>query len=175
MLGPQPLLVIPNVRGVAGVMMPTQIQSEKTVIEVKPPNASNSKKNSKGIKRMAAGKIWWDASLTDWPEDDFRLFVGDLGNEVTDDVLSKAFSRYPSFQRAKVVRHKRTNKTKGFGFISFSDAVEGHKALKEMNGKYIGNRPCKLKKSSWDERNINSEKNKQETRLKRQKLGVQQI
>ncbi len=36
--------------------------------------------------------------------------------------------------------------------MSFSDAVEGAKALREMNGKYIGNRPCKLRKSSWEER-----------------------
>ena len=25
-----------------------------------------------------------------------------------------------------------------------------HKALREMNGKYVGNRPCKLSKSTWD-------------------------
>jgi len=25
-------------------------------------------------------------------------------------------------------------------------------AMREMNGKYIGNRPCKLKKSSWEDR-----------------------
>lgn len=34
--------------------------------------------------------------------DDYRLFCGDLGNEVNDDVLSKAFSRFPSFNMAKV-------------------------------------------------------------------------
>ena len=33
--------------------------------------------------------------------------------------------------------------------MSFSDPIEGAKALREMDGKYIGNRPCKLKKSSW--------------------------
>ena len=27
--------------------------------------------------------------------------------------------------------------------------------MKEMNGRYIGNRPCKLKKSDWDSRNDN--------------------
>lgn len=37
----------------------------------------------------------------------------------------------------------------GYGFVSFSDAVEGAKALREMDGKYIGNRPCKLRKSTW--------------------------
>lgn len=37
----------------------------------------------------------------DWPEDDFRIFAGNLGNDVNVDTLSKAFSRYPSFQKAK--------------------------------------------------------------------------
>jgi hypothetical protein len=34
--------------------------------------------------------------------DDYRLFCGDLGNEVNDDVLSKAFSRFPTFNMARV-------------------------------------------------------------------------
>ena len=33
--------------------------------------------------------------------------------------------------------------------MSFSDAVEGAQALREMDGKYVGNRPVKLSKSSW--------------------------
>lgn len=32
------------------------------------------------------------------------------------------------------------------------DPIEGAKALREMDGKYVGNRPCKLRKSTWDER-----------------------
>ncbi|XP_027114326.1 uncharacterized protein [Coffea arabica] len=34
--------------------------------------------------------------------DDSRLFCGDLGNELNDDVLSKAFSRFPSFNMARI-------------------------------------------------------------------------
>jgi len=40
----------------------------------------------------------------------------------------------------------------GYGFVSFTDPIEGAKALREMDGSYIGNRPCKLRKSTWDER-----------------------
>lgn len=39
--------------------------------------------------------------------------MGDLGNETNDDVLNKAFSRFPCFNKAKVVRDKKSNKTKG--------------------------------------------------------------
>ena len=54
-----------------------------------------------------------DPNLLEWPENDFRIFVGDLGNETNDEVLNKAFARFPTFNKAKVVRDKKTNKTKG--------------------------------------------------------------
>jgi len=69
--------------------------------------------------------------------DDFRLFCGDLGNEVTDDTLARAFNKYPSFQKAKVIRDKRSNKTKGFGFVSFKDPNDFTRAMREMNGKNL--------------------------------------
>jgi len=69
--------------------------------------------------------------------DDFRIFCGDLGNDVTDEMLVRVFGKYSSFQKAKVVRDKRTNKTKGFGFVSFKDPQDFIKAMKEMNGKCL--------------------------------------
>ncbi|RZB77740.1 RNA-binding protein 42 isoform B [Glycine soja] len=106
----------------------------------------------KAVPRKAAGQSWEDPILAEWPEDDYRLFCGDLGNEVNDDVLSKAFSRFPSFNLARVVRDKRTGKTKGYGFVSFANPADLAAAVKEMNGKYVGNRPIKLRKSKWKER-----------------------
>ncbi|KAL3623223.1 hypothetical protein CASFOL_032039 [Castilleja foliolosa] len=55
----------------------------------------------KAIPRKAAGQAWEDPTLAEWPENDFRLFCGDLGNEVNDDVLSKAFARFPHFNMAR--------------------------------------------------------------------------
>ncbi len=55
----------------------------------------------------------WDSSLLEWPENDFRIFVGDMGPEVTDEVLCKAFQHFASFQMAKMVKDKRTSKNKG--------------------------------------------------------------
>ena len=66
--------------------------------------------------------------------DDFRIFVGDLGNDVNDDLLARTFSKYPSFLKARVIRDKWTKKTKGYGFVSFKDPHDFIQAMREMNG-----------------------------------------
>ncbi|WOK98536.1 RNA-binding protein 42 [Canna indica] len=135
-----------------------------------------SETKKKAIPRKAAGQSWEDPTLSDWPENDFRLFCGDLGNEVNDDVLSKSFSRFPSFNMARVVRDKRTGKTKGYGFVSFSNPSDLAAAIKEMNGKYVGNRPIKLRKSTWKERTdadaLERQKNHIQKKPKLQKKGI---
>lgn len=109
------------------------------------------------IFRSAAGEVWDDPTLADWNPNDFRLFVGNIGNEVTDITLRGIFSVYPTFDKARVVRDKN-GKTKGFGFVSFLKANDFLKAMKEWNGQYIGNRPCMLKRSTWDERSVKNPK-----------------
>ena len=56
--------------------------------------------------RKSGTDMWQDDSLNDWPPGDYRIFVGDLGNEVNDDHLATAFRKYHSFGKAKVVRCK---------------------------------------------------------------------
>ncbi|XP_023127370.1 RNA-binding protein 42 [Amphiprion ocellaris] len=137
-------------------------------------SATEDKKKAKVEKvkkciRTAAGTSWEDQSLLEWDSDDFRIFCGDLGNEVNDDILARAFSRYPSFLKAKVVRDKRTGKTKGYGFVSFKDPNDYVRAMREMNGKYVGSRPIKLRKSMWKDRNIEVVRKKQK---EKKKLGL---
>ncbi|EPZ35212.1 hypothetical protein ROZALSC1DRAFT_29241 [Rozella allomycis CSF55] len=133
----------------------------------------NSKyNNTRKFIRAAGGTLWEDATLADWDEsnvkfvfdkDDFRIFCGDLGNDVTDDVLFTAFSKYKSISKARVVRDKRTRKSKGYGFVSFHNYKDYLAAMREMNGKlfhhflvgkFVGSRPLKLKKSNWKDRSL---------------------
>jgi len=132
----------------------------------KPPSSEGSGKTKKPKKmiRVAGGQVWEDSSLLNWDHNDFRLFCGDLGNDVTDEVLTRTFSRYPSFQKARVVRDKRSNKSKGYGFVSFKDPADFTRAIKELNGKYVGSRPIKLSKSNWKDRNIDLVKTKQQVK-----------
>lgn len=121
----------------------------------------DKKKLNKKTVRQAAGSTWEDPSLADWPDDDFRIFCGDLGNDVTDEVLTRTFNKYSSFQRAKVIRDKRTNKSKGYGFISFREPQDFIRAMREMDGRYVGTRPIKLRKSNWKNRALEEKKKKE--------------
>jgi len=104
--------------------------------------------------RAGGGMEWDDPTLHEWAKDDHRIFVGNLGNEVSDEGLRRAFIQYKSIYKAKVVRDKKTGKSRGYGFVGFSDPHDFVRALKEMQGKYICNRPCKLTKSRWKDRNL---------------------
>jgi RNA recognition motif-containing protein len=40
----------------------------------------------------------------------------------------------------QVIRTKDENKARGYGFVSFLDPMDCAKAIREMNGKYLGSR-----------------------------------
>ena len=104
----------------------------------------------KTVVRSGGGQTWQDTSLLEWDPAHFRLFVGNLAGEVTDDSLLKAFAKYLSVQKGRVVRDKRTTKSKGYGFVSFSDGDDYFQAAREMQGKYIGSHPVTLRKSTTE-------------------------
>ena len=137
-----------------------------------PPAPAVPLQNKKFV-RSGGGEVWEDDTLNEWPENDYRLFIGDLGNEVTTEMLAREFSAYPSFQKAKIIRDKHTSKSKGFGFASFLDPFDAAKALREKNGRYVGHRPMKIRKSDWKERNIQEVKKKDKKKRKLEKaLGL---
>lgn len=102
----------------------------------------------KTVIREGGGKSWEDPSLLEWDPLHPRLFIGNLAGEVTDDSLLKAFSKYPSVSKARVVRDKRTTKSKSYGFVSFSNTDDYFRAAKEMQGKYIGSHPVLIKRAT---------------------------
>ena len=124
---------------------------------------------------MAAGKKWIDKSLEEWPENDFRIFVGNLSNEVTDELLHQHFAaKYPSLARVKVVRDaKNPEKSKGYGFASFLDPLECAKAIREMDQTWLGSRPVRVKRSDWKDRDIKTvRKNQKKQYQKQKKMGL---
>ncbi|KAJ6240220.1 RNA-binding protein 42-like [Anaeramoeba flamelloides] len=104
-------------------------------------------KKPKKFPRVSDDKVRGDKTLSEWPENDFRIFVGNLGKDVHEDQLREAFNKFPSFQKSKLIRDKVSGKPK-FGFVSFLDPNDFIAAM-QMHGEYIGSRPIILRKGKW--------------------------
>ncbi|ONH95995.1 hypothetical protein PRUPE_7G101000 [Prunus persica] len=69
-----------------------------------------------------------------------KLFVGGLSFYTNDKGLSEAFSQYGQVIEAQIVTDRVSDRSKGFGFVTFASEDEAHKALEEMNGKALNGR-----------------------------------
>ena len=112
-------------------------------------NSSNNTDKQKTHIRSAAGKTWSDPTLTQWPPNDFRLFVGNLAKDLKESDLSQAFSKYPSFAMARIMYNKTDGKSRGYGFVSVLDPKDCARAIREMNQSWLGSRPIQVKRSEW--------------------------
>lgn len=81
-----------------------------------------------------------------WDPKHFRLFVGNLGPDANDELLTAAFSKYPLMSKARVPTGK-DGANKGYGFVAFADSNDYLRAFKEMNNKFVGQRPVMLKRA----------------------------
>jgi len=110
-------------------------------------------KKNKLVKRAAAGKHWTDNTLADFPDNDYRLFVGNLPKDINDAKLAETFSsKYASFVMARVIYDKTSQTSKGYGFVSLLDPRECARAIREMDQSWLGSRPIKVKLSEWKDR-----------------------
>lgn len=96
------------------------------------------------------GRIWHDSTLTEWDPSHYRLFVGNISNDVDETLLVNTFIKYPSLSKVKVPQDEKMSSNKGFAFISFADPEDYLKCYKEMNGKYVGSKPISLERAKTE-------------------------
>lgn len=70
----------------------------------------------------------------------FHIFVGDLSNEVNDEILMQAFSAFGSVSEARVMWDMKTGRSRGYGFVAFRERADAEKALSSMDGEWLGSR-----------------------------------
>ncbi|ODQ81471.1 hypothetical protein BABINDRAFT_159755 [Babjeviella inositovora NRRL Y-12698] len=83
----------------------------------------------------------------------FNLFVGDLSPEVDDDLLNKTFSKFGNLIQAHVMWDMQTGRSRGYGFVSFSESGDAEAALQTMQGEWISGRAIRLNWASHKQNN----------------------
>ncbi|KAG9350618.1 hypothetical protein JZ751_024507 [Albula glossodonta] len=69
--------------------------------------------------------------------DEGKLFVGGLSFDTNEESLEEAFSKYGSITKVDVIRDRETNKSRGFGFVTFENPEDAKDAMTAMNGKLM--------------------------------------
>lgn len=70
-----------------------------------------------------------------------KLFVGNLSWGVDNAALEDAFAQFGAIDEAVVITDRATGRSKGFGFVTFSDDAAADTAVDEMNEKELDGRP----------------------------------
>ena len=73
-----------------------------------------------------------------------KLYIGNLSYTTTDDSLRDAFSKAGDDQSATVITDKMTGRSRGFGFVEFTNDEDGRKAIEMFDGQDLDGRNLKV-------------------------------
>ncbi|ONH91157.1 hypothetical protein PRUPE_8G096400 [Prunus persica] len=73
-------------------------------------------------------------------EIEFRCFVGGLAWATDNDALERAFSPFGEIIESKIINDRETGRSRGFGFVTFSNEKAMRDAIEGMNGQNLDGR-----------------------------------
>jgi len=82
-----------------------------------------------------------------------HIFVGDLSPDINDEALFKAFQPFGSVSDARVMWDQNTGRSRGYGFVAFREKTDAERAMKDMNGEWLGSRAIRC---NWANQKISS-------------------
>ncbi|XP_029808459.1 probable RNA-binding protein 23 isoform X2 [Suricata suricatta] len=73
-----------------------------------------------------------------------RLYVGSLHFNITEDMLRGIFEPFGKIDNIVLMKDAETGRSKGYGFITFSDSECARRALEQLNGFELAGRPMRV-------------------------------
>ena len=73
-----------------------------------------------------------------------KIFVGGLAWATDEPSLRGAFDKYGAIVEAKVVRDRETNRSRGFGFVTFETTDAAKQAVDAMNNQQLDGRVIRV-------------------------------
>ena len=78
-----------------------------------------------------------------------RLYVGSLHFNITEEMLQGIFEPFGKIQSIQLIMDQETQRSKGYGFITYHEAEDAKKALEQMNGFELAGRAMKVCIAAW--------------------------
>jgi len=69
-----------------------------------------------------------------------KLYVGNLGYDVSNATLEQLFAQHGTVTSAQVITDRDTGRSKGFGFVEMASDQEAQAAINALNGREHGGR-----------------------------------
>ena len=69
-----------------------------------------------------------------------NLFIGSLAYATTDDTLKAFFEQIGEVSSARVITDRDSGRSKGFGFVEYTDESNNQKAVDQLDGKELDGR-----------------------------------
>jgi len=73
-----------------------------------------------------------------------KLFVGNLGFDVTQEDLQELFAQVGACDSVAVITDRDTGRSRGFGFVEMSTNAEAQQAVQQFDGQDFKGRPLKV-------------------------------
>lgn len=78
------------------------------------------------------------------PTGPMKLYVGSLHYNITEDMLRAIFEPFGAVETVQLQYDSESNRSKGFGFVNFTDSDAAKRAMEQMNGFELAGRPMKV-------------------------------
>jgi RNA recognition motif-containing protein len=75
-----------------------------------------------------------------------------LSWNTTDEGLRRAFEKFGEVLEAKVIKDRETDRSRGFGFVSFANPKDAMDAMQAMDGQELDGRTIKVNEAQERER-----------------------
>ena len=76
-----------------------------------------------------------------------NIYMGNLPYSVRDDELRKTFEEFGEVKSAEVIVDRRSNRSRGYGFVQMGDEAAANAAISGLNGSELQGRTLRVDRS----------------------------
>jgi RNA recognition motif-containing protein len=76
------------------------------------------------------------------------IYVGNISYSMKEEDLAGVFKQFGTVSSVKIIRDKKTHRSKGYGFVEMASESDADKAVESLNGTEVGGRSVKVTKAN---------------------------